>query len=200
MTDPASAIGERLANRVLRDEAWAREQLCVHAGRSFTMACGPVTTGYGVRDDGTLGTRPAGGAPADAELYLSPLDLPAFLADPTRWNALVTAHGDAALIATLRELAGTLPWFVERAFARALGPVVGQRVADAGRHVLAFPGYAGARLAENVASYLRDETGVLAGGDEARRFAADNAALSARADALDARIARLASAPPPAAS
>jgi len=65
--------------------------------------------------------------------------------------------------------------------------------------VLAFPEYAGARLAENVASYLRDETGVLAGGDEARRFAADNAALAARADDLEARIARIASAPPAAA-
>ena len=194
MTDPATAIGEKLANRVLRDEDWAREKLLPHAGRAFTMACGPVATGYAVRDDGTLGARAAGSAPADAELYLSPLDLPAFLADPSRWNALVTAHGDAALVATLRELAGTLPWFVERAFARALGPVVGQRVADAGRHLLGFPEYAGARLTENVASYLRDETGMLARGDEARRFAADNAALAARVDDLEARVARLAAA------
>ena len=55
MTDPASAIGERLANRVLRDESWAREKLHPHAGRSFTLACGPVSSGYTVRDDGTLG-------------------------------------------------------------------------------------------------------------------------------------------------
>jgi ubiquinone biosynthesis protein UbiJ len=194
MTGPASAIGEKLANRVLRDEAWAREKLAPHAGRSFTMACGPVTTGYSVRDDGTLGARAAGGGPADAELYLSPLDLPAFLADPSRWSALVTANGDPALIGTLKELAGTLPWFVERAFAKAFGPVVGQRMADAGRHVLAFPEYAGARLTENVASYLRDEAGALARGDEARRFAADSAELATRAEELEARIARLESA------
>jgi len=197
MTDPASAIGETLANRTLRDEAWAREKLSAHAGRSFTLCCGPVAAGYAVRDDGTLGARAPGGGPADAEVYLSPLDLPAFLADPSRWNVLVTANGDAALIATLKELAASLPWFVERAFAKALGPVVGQRVADAGRHLLAFPEYAGARLAENVASYLRDETGMLARGDEARSFAADNAALAARADALAARIAQLDGEHPP---
>ncbi len=194
MTDPAAALGEKLANRVLRDEDWAREKLRPHAGRTFKLACGPLGSGYAVRDDGTLGARAAGDAPADAEFYLSPLDLPAFLADPSRWDALVTAKGDADLAATLRELAGTLPWFVERAFARALGPVVGQRVADAGRHLLAFPEYAGTRLAENVASYVRDETGLVARGDEARRFADDNAALAARVDALEARIARLAAA------
>jgi len=196
MTDAASAIGEKLANRVLNDESWAREKLRPHAGRSFTLGCGPVSSGYTVRDDGTLGARAPGGGPADAELYLSPLDVPGFLADPSRWNGRVTATGDAALVATLKELAGTLPWFVERAFAKALGPVVGQRVADAGRHMLAFPEYAGARLADNVASYLRDETGTLARGDEARAFAADNAALAARADDLAARIARLDAAHP----
>lgn len=191
MTDPATAFGETLANRVLRGEEWAREKLRPHAGRSFTMACGPLSAGYAVHDDGTLAARSRGGAPADAELYLSPVDLPAFLADPSRWDALVTANGDAALVATLRELAGTLPWFVERAFARALGPIVGQRVADAGRQLLAFPEYAGARLTENIASYLRDESGMLARGDEARRFAEANAELAARADGLEARIARL---------
>jgi ubiquinone biosynthesis protein UbiJ len=194
MTGPAFALGEKLANRVLRDEDWAREKLRPHAGRTFTLACGPLGAGYAVRDDGTLGARAAGGAPADAEFFLSPLDLPAFLSDPSRWDALVTAKGDADLAATLRELAGTLPWFVERAFARVLGPVVGQRVADAGRHLLAFPEYAGSRLAENVASYVRDETGLVARGDEARRFAEDNAALAARVDALEARIVQLAAA------
>jgi len=194
--DPASAIGENLANRVLRDEAWAREKLSPHAGRSFALCCGPLSVGYTVRDDGTLGAQAPGSGPADAELYLSPLDLPAFLADPSRWNAFITATGDAPLIAALKDLAGTFPWFVERAFAKALGPVLGQRVADAGRHALAFPEYAGARVTGHVASYLRDEAGALARGDEARSFGTDNAALAARADDLEARIARLEAAPP----
>jgi hypothetical protein len=50
-----------------------------------------------------------------------------------------------------------LPWFVERAFAGVLGPMVGQYVADTGRRLLAFPGYAGERIGASVASYLRDE-------------------------------------------
>jgi ubiquinone biosynthesis protein UbiJ len=191
MADPASTLGEQVANRLLRDEAWAREKLAPHAGRTFSLSCGPVATAYAVQEDGTVVARASGGGPADAEIYVSPLDLPAFLADPSRWNPLVTATGDAALIAALKELAGTLPWFVERAFAKALGPVLGQRVADAGRRILSFPEYAGARLTGNVASYLRDEVGALARDDEGRRFAAENASLAARAEDLDARVARL---------
>ena len=83
--------------------------------------------------------------------------MPAFLAEPTRWDALVTVDGDAALAATLKGLAETLPWFVERAFAEALGPIAGQFVADTGRRMLAFPGYAGERVGDSVASYVSDE-------------------------------------------
>jgi ubiquinone biosynthesis protein UbiJ len=116
---------------------------------------------------------------------------------------LVTANGAPALAATLRDLALTLPWFVEQAFAKALGPVIGQRVADAGRRLLAFPEYAVDRVSESVGSYARDEADLLARGDEARAFAQENAALAARVDALaprlDALAARLTAAAAPAA-
>ena len=94
--------------------------------------------------------------------------MPAFLAEPTRWDALVTADGDPALAATLKGLAETLPWFVERAFAEALGPIAGQFLADTGRRMLAFPGYAGERVGDSVASYVRDEVGA---GDDGGRSA-----------------------------
>ena len=64
-------------------------------------------------------------------------------------------------------------------------------LADTGR-ALRFPEYAGGRLAENVFSYARDETGVLARGDEARAFAADSAVIAKRVDALIERVDRIA--------
>ena len=42
---------------------------------------------------------------------------------------------------------------MEQAFARALGPLVGQRAADAGRALLAFPEYAGQRVTEMAYDY-----------------------------------------------
>ena len=99
--------------------------------------------------------------------------------------------GDAALGGTLKELAQTLPWFVEQAFARALGPIIGQRVADAGRQLLAFPAYAAERVAESVIRYARDEAQLMARGEELRRLNEETNDIASRVDALAGRVAAL---------
>jgi ubiquinone biosynthesis protein UbiJ len=185
--DPA-AFPSALANRVLEREAWARTQLAVHAGRVFVVAIGPAATTMRIDATGMVASTPLADHQADLRLTLSPFLAPAFLADPTRWDDLIVADGDPALAATLKELARTLPWFVEHAFARALGPIAGQRLADAGRRLLALPEYAATRVGESVASYARDEAQLLAHGEELRRFEQDVVGIAARADALAARI------------
>ena len=102
------------------------------------------------------------------------------------------------------ELGGTLKGWRERCrgssksrCARALGPVFGQRVADAGRRVLEMPEYASTRIAENVGSYARDEAQVLAHPADMRALVDDTELLAARIDALDARVQALAERLPP---
>ena len=124
----------------------------------------------------------------DLTLTISPLRLPALLAQPERWNQLIAANGDPALNATLAELALTLPWFVEELCARAFGRVAGQQLADLGRRLLALPGYAAERFGESFASYVGDEARLAVGNAEARSFAAEIAMLAVRVDALAARI------------
>jgi ubiquinone biosynthesis protein UbiJ len=191
MKDPASALGEQVANRLLKDEDWAREKLRAKAGRSFLVRSGPVASSFMIRTDGSLDALPARGTTPDAEISISPFDVPAFLAHPERWDSLTSTRGDEALLATLRELAVTLPWFVERGFASVFGPVVGQRLADTGRSLLGFPEYASHRLSDNVVSFARDEAGMLARGDEARAFAAESAQIAQRVEAVAERIERL---------
>jgi len=77
-----------------------------------------------------------------------------------------------------------------------LGPIVGQRVADAGRRLLALPAYAGARVGASIASYARDEVRFATKtaearsvGDEILATATRVEALSTRVDALAARLA-----------
>lgn len=188
--DP-SALPGALANRMLEREAWARTQLAAHAGRVFAIAVGPVASAMRIDAAGMVDSIPLASATADLRLTLSPLAAPSFLADPTRWDEFVVADGDPALAATLKELARTLPWFVEHAFAKALGPIVGQRLADAGRRLLAFPEYAATRVGASVASYAQTEAGLLATGAEVRAFGGDAAALEARAAALEDRVDKL---------
>jgi ubiquinone biosynthesis protein UbiJ len=193
VADPASTLGSGLARQLLADEQWARERLRAHAGNTFSLTSGPLSTAYVIGEDGTLGPLSGAERPLDLELHVSPFDLPVLLGDPSRWARVVTEKGDGALAATLRELAQTLPWFVERACARTFGPIVGQRVADAGRQMLGMPEYVGTRLTDSLTSYARDEAGLLAHADSLRILAADNATLAERVAALEARIERLAS-------
>ncbi len=178
-----------LANRVLEREVWARERLTAHAGRMFVVAVGPVATAFRVGGTGLIESTTLSGNAPDLTLRFSPLIIASFLADPSRWDALVVAEGDPALAATLRELSLTLPWFVEQALAGALGPIVGQRLADVGRRLFRAQEYAAQRVAESMGSYPRDEAGLLARGEEGRSFEHETAALATRVDALAARIA-----------
>jgi ubiquinone biosynthesis protein UbiJ len=180
----------RLANRLLADQAWARDKLATMAGRVFSLAIGPVTATWSIAADGTLASAPKSAA-ADLKLTLSPMSVPAFLADPSRWNQYMHEEGDAALGGVLKELARTMPWFVEESFAKAFGPIAGQRVADAGRRLLAFPEYAAQRFSESVGSYARDEAGLLAHGRDLRLLQQGIDEIAMRVDALAQRIEAL---------
>jgi ubiquinone biosynthesis accessory factor UbiJ len=179
--DPA--IG--LANRVLEREDWARERLSAHAGRKVRITCGPMASTLAIGPSGML--FPTHDAP-DLTLSISPLQVPTLLAHPERWTELVTAEGDAALAATLADLALTLPWFVEQAFASALGPLIGTRVADAGRALLSLPEHAAQSFSASLTSYARDEAGLGVGAAAVARFGAEVAAIAARVDALAQRL------------
>ncbi len=183
-----SAVAPVLANRALDREVWAKSSLAAHAGRVFVIAVGPVATAMRIDASGNVESAPRSQQPPDLRLALSPLAFPSFLANPGRWDELVAAEGDTALAATLKGLAETLPWFVEQVFANALGPIVGQRVADAGRRLLAFPEYAAARIGESVASYARDEAQIAARGAEVRSLGEQAAEISTRVDALAVRL------------
>jgi ubiquinone biosynthesis protein UbiJ len=179
--DPA--IG--LANRVLEREDWARERLSAHAGRTVRMVCGPMASTLAIAPSGMLS--PSQSA-ADLTLSIPPLRLPTLLARPERWTELVAVDGDAALAATLADLARTLPWFVEQAFASALGPLIGTRVADAGRELLALPERAAQSFGESLSSYARDEAGLGVSASSFADFVAAAAAVAARVDALALRL------------
>jgi len=185
-------LGLDAVNRALEGESWARDKLAAHAGRTVRVTVAPIARTFAID---TAGRLVDGAGEPDLDLALSPLRLPSLLAEPERWSQIVRAQGDAALAATLGELASTLPWFVERALAGFLGPIVGQQVADAGRRLLALPGYAGERFGESLARYVTDEAKLSVGTSQARSFADEVAAVSGRVDALASRIDALEPAP-----
>ncbi len=184
-------VPTHLANRLLGQQDWARARLAPFSSRTFALAIGPMHALWTIIEGGTLapGTE---GAVADLELAISPLAVPGLLAAPTRWNELVRESGDADLAGALKDIAQTTPWLVEKLLGEMLGPVAGQRVADLGRDLLRFPGYATDRLTDSAVSYARDEAQLLAPAAAMRRFSAELAAVAATVDTLAARIDALA--------
>jgi ubiquinone biosynthesis protein UbiJ len=174
-----------IANRALQREHWAREKLARHVGRTIRVDVGPAGQIFAIDADGRL--KDSDAVP-DLKLTVSPLRLPALLAQPERWAELVVAEGDDALATTLSELALTLPWFIEELFARTFGPVLGQRLADIGRRLLQFPGYAARRFGDSLTSYIGNEAQIAVGTPEARVVGREIASLAARVDALALRI------------
>lgn len=174
-----------IANRALQREHWAREKLACHVGQTVRIDVGLAWQIFAIDVDGRL--KDSDAVP-DLKLTVSPLRLPALLAQPERWAELVVAEGDVPLARTLSELALTLPWFIEELFARTLGPVLGQRFADIGRRLLQYPGYAAQRIADSVTSYIGNEAPFAVGAPEARVVGREIASLAARVDALALRI------------
>ena len=183
------ALAAQAANRALHGEAWARDQLRAHAGSVFAIDSGPFTSTFVVRDDGTFAPAPAGATVA-LRLAIPPLAMPALAAEPSRWRQQVRAEGDQALAATLEAIAQTFPWFVERAFARAFGPIAGQAIAEAGRTLLSIPAAMSHQAAAGVGQ-LAAEADVVAHRGDFAAFSCGTAEAEARVDALAARIAAL---------
>ncbi|HXX82679.1 MAG TPA: SCP2 sterol-binding domain-containing protein [Casimicrobiaceae bacterium] len=177
--------GAFVVNRTLERERWARDKLAAHAGRTVRFKVGPASVTWTIEDDGRVRES---SNPPELALTVSPLRLPALLAQPSRWEELVEVDGDSALATTFEELSLALPMLVEQSFARVLGPIAGAFVADTGRRLLAFPEYAAKRFGDSAARYAIDEAGLGVRGSEARRFFDDVAALASRVDALSARI------------
>ena len=189
------ALAAEAANRALHGETWARDQIAAHAGAVFTVASGPFASTFSIQDDGTFAAAAAGAVPT-LTLTVSPLALPALAAEPSRWRTAVRADGDQALAATLESIAQTLPWFVERMFARVFGPIAGQAIADAGRTLLAIPAALSSQAAAGVAQFASEADAVAHRGDFAA-FSCGTVEAEERVAALAARIAALEDAPAP---
>jgi len=185
------SLAEAAAKRFADAAPWVRERLAAHAGKRFTLVAGILVTRWRIAADGSLESMSPADAVDDLRLSVSPLDLSAFLAEPARFRELVREDGDSALARDLEAIAGTLPWLVEQRLAGAFGPIAGERIAAAGRSLLAFPREAIERIADNVVRYAHDESGLLAGSADLRAFTHEVDAVAMRASALEARVAVL---------
>ena len=196
LPNPAS-VAVRALNALLRREAWARDRLVRHAGKTVRLTVGGFKAAVTFTSEGQAQVADPAIVP-DVTVTLAPekLSLAGLLSlrqSPDGQAIMDITHisGDAGLAQVVGELARHLRWDIEDELATKIGDVPATRLMQAARSLATGARTTGQRLGANMAEYLSEERRVLVGRplfDEHRdQLARTNEAL----DALDARIKRL---------
>lgn len=183
-------------NHALRGEAWARERLVKHAGKTVRLEVAPWSVTAVVMEDGLLGTAPDA-ATADVSLALSASALPsiAFGAFGDGVPAAAMRHvrivGDADLAHLMSTLFQHLRWDVEDDLSRVVGDAAAHRLVSSAQALVGQARQVRGRLAENLVEYLTEERPTLVTRESVRAHADAVRTLTEDLDRLEKRIARL---------
>ncbi len=192
-------------NALLKREAWARDRLARHAGKTVRFCFGGMKLGLTVDTQGYADVADNAIVP-DVTLTVDSgkLSLGRLLGGEGRALARASAReradayadmthisGDAGLAQVVAELAANLRWDVEDELARVVGDIPATRLVQGVRTVTRGAQDVAQRVGGNVAEYLSYEQGVLANRPVVQGWRGDIARAAADADALAARLARL---------
>jgi ubiquinone biosynthesis protein UbiJ len=178
-------------NHLISQTPGGMPALARHAGRRLAIDALLQRHVFLIREDGQLAAVQTAEADATIRLTLDAVSrLPfegkaAFRAVPT--------EGDADLLSAFNDVFQRLQWDAEADLAKTFGPVIGFRLAEAGRSLAGWLAQAGVDTAKTVAEYATEENPVLASPIDIRRFNAEVDALRDDIARLDARLDRLVS-------
>ncbi|MCK9283968.1 MAG: hypothetical protein M0P39_06760 [Rhodocyclaceae bacterium] len=195
---PAAPIAASLVaalNHLLGQSAWARDRLRGFAGRRARLSLPPLSLDFSIDTAGLLAAAANDGA-ADVTIDL-PADTPLRLLRGGSGEAMKGARiaGAADLADTLGFVLRNLRWDAEEDLSKVVGDIAAHRLV---RGAEAFAGWqkdAAARLAENLAEYLSEESRLLVPRGELDAFAGDLQQLRERLERLE-RLERQAAARP----
>lgn len=179
-------------NHVLAQQAWARQRLMAHAGRSIAVNMPPMPAlRVLIREDGLLKSGATTSAAPDLSLELRAASLPLLLARDPAAIRQVGFSGSADLAQTVQQLFDQLEWDYEDDLAKVFGDVLGRRIAGAGREFFGWQREAGLRLAQNLAEFWTEEQPLIAARTDLQRFATEVDDLRDAVERLEKRIAQL---------
>lgn len=189
-----SASAVATINHLLAQEAWARDSLMRHAGKTACINIeqlgGHLRLCMRVTRDGMLETAGADAVPS-VTIHVKLSDLPLILQNSERAFSYVRIDGDAEFANTISQLSTGLRWDAEHDLERVIGPIGAVRLVGGARGAVNAAAAAGRRLAENVAEFLLEEKRVLVRPHHVEAFADDVSRLRDDVERSAKRIARL---------
>lgn len=186
-----SAPVVRLLNALLSREAWARDRLRPHAGKTVRLVASGFDWRLTVTSDGRIDAADAAVMP-NVTLTVGAGQLPRLLsADPAERMQAVRIDGEAALAQVVADLARDLRWDAEQDLSRVVGDAPALRLSGALRRLGSGARESASRLLGNTAEYLTHESRSVASRHALADWREDVARVVADTDRLAARVARL---------
>lgn len=177
-------------NHLLRANAWARDALQPHAGKTACFRCPPFETRLTVLDSGEVAPAVADAVPA-VTLTLTPgLMLRVAARDDAVWRD-IAVEGDTALGNTIHQLWRHLRWDAEEDLSRIFGDIAAHRMTESARTLQRWAQMSGDNLARSFAEYWTEEQPLVAAKSDVARFNADVDRLRDDIARIEKRIAEL---------
>jgi ubiquinone biosynthesis accessory factor UbiJ len=180
-------------NHLLRQQAWARDKLRAHAGRTVRMVVssplGTVLSDATIAPDGTLAD--ATGDVPGVTLTLEPSVDAVFgwlREGPRGLSSHLKVEGDVMFAAAVGEVAQHLRWEVEEDLSRVLGDRAAHQVGEAARAGARQAGELRTRMESGVRQYLVDEARTLVSRPELLELRQRLRSLEGEIERLEQRI------------
>ena len=182
-------------NHVLRQQAWARDRLRAHAGRTVRVVVasplGPVASGARIADDGTLEVAVVDAPTVTLTLTPSIDAVFGLLRDgPRGLTGALKVDGDVMVAAAVGEIAQHLRWDVEEDLSRVFGDRVAHRVGETARDGARQAGDLRDRVESGVRQFLVQEDRQLVGREELRTLSDALRDLEDVVGRLESKLAR----------
>lgn len=181
----------RLLNHLVNQNAWAKEQLAPHGGKSVCFNIPPVRATLTVLEDGGLAMA-GDSATADATVTI-PLPVALrLLANDESATTLSTLEGDTELATTLAKVLRGMHWEYEEDLSRIIGDAPAHEISEFGRKTVAGVKKQTLNVAGMFTEYWQEEQPLIAKKRHVMQFVQDVDTLRDDTERLEKRLDKLA--------
>ena len=181
----------RLLNHLVNQNAWAREQLVPHGGKSVCFHIPPVRAVVTVLEDGGLAMAGSAAVPDATVTVPAPIAL-RLLANDESATTLATLEGDTELAASLARVLRGMHWDYEEDLSTLIGDAPAHEISKFGRKTVSEVKKQSRNVAEMLVEYWQEEQPLIAKKRHVMRYLEEVDALRDDTDRLEKRLEKLA--------
>jgi ubiquinone biosynthesis protein UbiJ len=189
-----SQLNVSFLNHLLTQQPWAKDKLCVYAGKTIRLEIPPMSLLLLIESNGefsALNTDLKSNSAPNATLVLPPFAALRMALHGTLDTSQITMQGDAELAASVGKVLRELSWDVEEDLSHLVGDIPANKIISMGKQFLQQGKQQSANLAAMLAEYWQEENPLITKRRHLEQFAAEVDELRDATERLAKRIARL---------